>query len=547
MFRNRFLALIVILVLLVGTLGVSAQDDSVVLRVDLTQEMDTLNPLYTNMWFSTTVMDLYLASPWFIDDELNAVPVLVTEIPTAENGGISEDGTVITLNLRDDIVWSDGEPITSADFVFTYDMIIDEANTPASRFPYAERVASVEAPDAQTVVVTFNEPYAPWLSVLFTNGSAPLPKHVLEPVFESEGTIDFAAWNRAPEVGSGPFTFVEWQEGSLMRFVKNENWYGDEPAISEVFIRFVPDDATVVAALVSEDTDVGTFIAYGDVPSLEESGKINVELVQSSYNEGWFFNVDPETAHPAMLDVNVRKALVMGFNRDQINEDLNLGITYTPASYWENTPYARPDAAPLPYDPEAAAQLLDEAGWVDSDGDGVRDKDGVALELRYLTNQRQIRQDVQVVAQQQLGDIGVSLLLENYPSEVFFGSYIDDAPTAHGRYDIQEFSSPTNFPDPSVTRWLCSEIPTDESPDGVNDQRYCNEEFDSLMAQADSETDTNARIELFHQMDQIITDDAIWAGIWYDPDLWAINNRFENTRISGADPFWNISDWTVAS
>ena len=545
MLRNRLLIVLALLALLVGTLAVSAQDE-VVLRVDLTQEMDTLNPLYTNMWFTTTVMDLYLAPAWFIDDELNPVPVLVTEIPSADNGGVSEDGTVITLTLRDDILWSDGTPITAADFVFTYDMIMDTANTPASRFPYDLRVASVEAPDERTVVVTFNEPYAPWLSVLFQGGSAPLPMHVLQPVFEGEGTIDFAAWNRAPEVGSGPFTFVEWQAGSLMRFVKNENWFGNEPVISEVFIRFVPDDATVVAALVSEDTDVGTFIAYGDVPALEESGNINVELVQSGYNEGWYFNVDPNTAHPAMTDVNVRKAVVMGFNRDQINNDLNLGITYTAASFWENTPYARANAAPLPFDPTAAAQLLDDAGWVDSDGDGVRDKDGVKLELRYVTNQRQIRRDVQVVAQQQLADIGIAIVLENYPSEVFFGSYIDDAPTARGRYDFQEFSGTTNFPDPSTSRFLCTQIPSDESPEGINDQGYCNEELDALFAQADAETDPATRVALFQQIDQIITDDVIWAGIWYDPDLWAINNRFGNTRVSGADPFWNIDSWTVA-
>src|SRR5690606_39095920 len=108
------------------------------------------------------------------------------------------------------------------------------------------------------------------------------------------------------------------------------------------------------------------------------------------------------------------RAIIMGFNRDQINQDLNLGITYTPGSYWEQTPYARPDAAPLPYDPEAARQLPEEAGWVDEDGDGIREKDGERLTLRHVTSQRQIRQDVQVVAQQQLAEIGIELVLESY-------------------------------------------------------------------------------------------------------------------------------------
>ncbi len=544
MIKRRLAVFIFILALLAGVFGPAVAQEGNILRIDLTQEMDTLNPIYTNMWFSTTVMDLYLSPAWFIDDELNPVPVLVTEIPSTENGGISEDGTVITLNLRDDIVWSDGTPITAADFVFTYDMILDEANTPASRFPYDERIASVEAADERTVVVTFNEPFAPWVSYLFQT-TVPFPMHVLQPVFESEGTIDFAEWNRAPTVGSGPFTFVEWQEGSHMRFERNENYFNEPATLDGVFVRFVPDDATVVASLMAGDSDVGTFIPYADAQALEESGNINIALVNSSYNEGWFFNVDPETAHPAMLDVNVRRAIVMGFNRDQINQDLNLGITYTPGSYWEQTPYARPDAAPLPYDPEAARQLLEEAGWVDEDGDGIREKDGERLTLRHVTSQRQIRQDVQVVAQQQLAEIGIELVLESYPSEIFFASYIDDGPTARGRYDIQEFSSPTAFPDPSISRWLCTQIATDESPDGVNDQGYCNEEVDALFAESDRTTDFDARVALYHEIDQIITDDVIWAGVWYDPDLWAVSNRFENTRISGADPLWNIANWTI--
>jgi len=100
-------------------------------------------------------------------------------------------------------------------------------------------------------------------------------------------------------------------------------------------------------------------------------------------------------SNPALDDVNVRRALVMLFNRDQINADLNLGLVQTGSSFWENTPYQRPDAAPIPYDPAMAAQLLDEAGWVDSNGDGTRDKDGVELVLRYVTNQRQLRKDIQ--------------------------------------------------------------------------------------------------------------------------------------------------------
>ena len=187
-----------------------------------TQEFDTLSPLYTSMWFVTITYSLWNTWAWNFDENLEPIPVLVTEIPSADNGGISEDGRTLTFKLRDDIVWSDGEPITSDDFVFTYEMNIDPANTVSSTYPY-DQVESIDAPDAQTVVVTFVEPFAPWLATLW---HSILPAHVLRPVFEADGTLDEAEWNLAPTVGAGPYRFEEWESGSYARFVLNENWWG---------------------------------------------------------------------------------------------------------------------------------------------------------------------------------------------------------------------------------------------------------------------------------------------------------------------------------
>ncbi|MBZ0302205.1 MAG: peptide ABC transporter substrate-binding protein [Anaerolineae bacterium] len=544
MLGKRFCLVWVVLAALGGIFGpVTAQGRSII-TIDFQQELDTLNPLYTGMWFMTTAADMYLSPPWYIDDTLTPVPALVTEIPSAANGLISEDNRSITLKLRDDIVWSDGEPITADDFVFTYEMLVSPNNAPDTRYPYDEKIESVVAADERTVVVTYTEPFAPWLTNTF-HDFPPIPAHILRPVFEAEGTIDNAAWNRAADVVSGPFKPVEWVAGSHIAFERNENYWGEPAKFDGVFMRFVPEDATVVASLVSGDTDVGTFIAYSDTPALEDAG-VNIELVNSGYNEGWFLNFDPETANPAMLDVNVRKAIVLAFDRDKFNQDINLGKTYTPASFWEGTPYKDPDSAPLPYDPDMANQLLDEAGWVDSNGDGVRDKDGVELVLRHITNQRQIRKDLQVIAQQQLAEVGIKLEIENYDSNIFFGGYADDAPMAKGRFDIAELSDVGDFPDPNVSRFLCSQIPSEDNPSGYNDQHYCNEQVDALFTEQAQTVDFDKRVELFHEIDRLMNADIAWAGIWYDPDLWAINSRISNTRVSGADPLWNIAGWEVS-
>jgi len=538
--RNVLWTLLLVL-LLALTAPVMAQDTSNTLRIALQQEPDTLNYYYTQMWFGTTVQDLIHAQNWVIDNNLNAVPVIAAEIPSAENGGLSEDGTVITFKIRDGAVWSDGTPITADDFVFTYEMVLADTNTPSSRDPWDTAVASVEAADESTVVITTNEPYAPWLSKFVM---PPLPAHVLRPVFESEGTLDSAAWNREPDVTSGPYTFVNWESGSEMNFVRNENYFLEPAKVENINIQFVPDDATVVSALIAGDTDVGTFIAAGDVPAMRETGNISIELVPSGYNEGLIFNMG-EGGHPALQDINVRTALAMLVDRDTINQDLNLGINVTGSSFWEQTPYQRPDATPIPYDPEGAMALLDEAGWVDSNGDGTRDKDGTELVLRYVTNQRQVRKDVQAVVQQSFADAGVGVELQNFESDVFFADYANGGPMSLGEYDIGEYSSAPAFPDPDTTRFMCREIPSEENPVGINDGHYCDPALDELFEQQAVTVDPEARINIFHQIDQYLADQVVWLSMWYDPDLWAINSRISNTLVSGADPLWNIANWEI--
>ncbi len=539
---KRLLVLTLAALIVLGLAVPAVAQNPKSITIAFPQEPDSLNPMYTTMTFAGYTYQLFLAGAWEYDADLAPYPMLVTEIPSPDNGGINEDGTVITLRLRDDIRWSDGEPITSADFVFTYEMYMSDANSPLTRSPY-DKVASVEAPNATTVVITFNEPYAPWLALF----SRVLPMHVLQPLFETNGTIDNAEWNRAPLVGSGPYVFDTWEIGSFIRFVRNENYYNPPPLIDTVVVSFIPDEEAYLAALKNGDADVGTFIAFSDIPELEETGFLNIALHASGYNEGWIFNLDPNTGHPALQDVNVRRALALAFDRWKIDNDLLLGYTFPPSSYWENTPYDNPDLEPIPYDPVLATQLLDEAGWVDSNGDGTRDKDGVELVLRYVTNQRQIRADTQVVVQQDFAALGIGIEIVNHPSDIFFNSYADGGPIATGQYDIAQWSSsPAAFPDPETYRYRCSEIPTPENPIGDNWQGYCNEEMDALFAEEARTTDYDARVALFHQIDQIIHDEVIWVGVWYDADVWIVNNRVLNTAINGATPFWNINQWDVA-
>jgi peptide/nickel transport system substrate-binding protein len=507
-----------------------------------TQEPDSLNYYYTNMWFSQITQQLWHCWAWEYDDQNTPFPRLLTEIPSMENGGVSEDGLVITLHLRDDIVWSDGTPITAEDFVFTYDMIVDPANTVASVYPY-DYLDSVEAPDERTVVMTFGEPFAPWLAS-FWKGI--LPQHVLGPVFEAEGSIDEAEWNLAPTVGCGPFNFAEWESGSFIRFVKNDNYWLGPPKLDEIYLQFVPDDASQTAALVAGDADLGTFPPLSDVPILEAGG-LEIVVQSSGYAEGWYFNFR-DMASPGARDVNVRQAIAMALDRDAITEDLLLGLTDPAETLWDPLAaygYVSPDIEPWPYDPEGAKQLLEEAGWTDTDGDGIReDAQGNKLTLIHGTTIREIRQDAQAVAQQMLREVGIDLQIFSYDADLFFASYADGSPAALGEVDIMEWSDSTVFPDPDHYYWLCSEVPDDENPWGAN-YFGCDETLDELFQRQLATIDAAERVRIFQEITKYMHDQVYWLGLWDDPDYWIVGERLAGVKFSGVTPFYNIMEWDV--
>jgi peptide/nickel transport system substrate-binding protein len=515
--------------------------------ITFTQEPDNLNYLYTEMWFSAITRDFWDKGLWSFDDKNQPVPEIAAEIPTAENGGLSADGKTITVKLRDDVKWSDGEPLTADDFVFSFDMVMSDKNVVNGRYPFEDYVESVTAKDPQTLVIQLKDPFAPWLTYMFATWV--LPKHILQPVFDKDGTIDNAAWNKAPTVGVGPYVFSEWESGSHIIFKANPNWI-HPPKLEQIFIRIVPDDAAQEAAITAGDTDIGVFLSSDQIEKLEAGGKVDVVAVPSGYDEGWFLNVNPKTAHPAMLDVNVRKAIALATDRFSIVKDL-LDETVNPVNvtFWDATePYNNPALKAYPYDPEEAKRLLDEAGWKDSNGDGTRDKDGKELVLRYITNDRDLRKNVQAVVQQQWSLVGIGADLQNYSSDVFWNGYNDNGPQAQGIYDVAEYSSNPSFPDPEASsNWLCSEISSADNPDGANWQGVCDENFEALLKKQASTLDTKARIDLYHQISQWMYDQVIYIGIWKDPDLWSINTRLQNVKLSGASPFWNSQEWSVAA
>lgn len=505
-----------------------------IITLSFLREWDSLNPMYSANYYSRVTQQIWNCDPWVFDENNEAMPVLLTEMPSLENGGVSEDGKTLTLKLRDDITWSDGEPITADDFIFTWEMFNNPANA-AIAFPY-DLIETMEAVDPTTVVLTFFEPFIPWRATILREI---LPAHVLRPVFEAEGTLDNASWNFEPTVGCGPYVLADWESGSYAQFVRNENYYNEPAKIDEVFIRFVPDPTAQTTALLNGDVDLGFLPPFADRPVLKSVG-IVVVPVNSGYNEGWFANLEN---NPAMQELEVRKAVAMCLDRSSFIEDVLFGETEIATSFWHNTQWEDPTLEPWPYDPAMAAELLEQAGWIDSNGDGIRDKDGVELVLKHSTIDDDFRIDFQAVAQQNLADCGIQLEISSYPIVDYLTSA--EASPCYAESDFCMWAWAASFPDGDTNRFLCSAIPSADNPRGRNLFRLCDPDLDALFAQEITQLDTAERQQTFYEISRYMTENVYWIGLWNDPDAYAYNPNITGVLFSAMNPYFNINEWDL--
>jgi len=214
-----------------------------------------------------------------------------------------------------------------------------------------------------------------------------------------------------------------------------------------------------------------------------------------------------------------------------------------PASFWDALPfYNDPPLENYPYDPEQAKSILEQAGWVDSNGDGVREKDGVDLVIEYGTTPREVRQDAQAVIQEQLAEVGIKVNLHSIEDDLYFAV---DGPAAMGEFDIQEWSDGPLFPDPDIYYWLCEQIPTEDDPSGENWFYICDEELDSLIKLQSTQADAKVRKETISKINQIFYDKVYILGLWQDPDVYAVSPRLINAKFSGVSMFYNIAEWDL--
>jgi peptide/nickel transport system substrate-binding protein len=552
----RILGLVLALMLALSAFGVGAQD-STTLIIGWEQEPPLLRPRSDNT-FASLVNNFVHRDLWDWDENREIFPVMVETVPTMESGlarTLDNGNTQVDIVLKEGILWSDGTPITSADIEFTHMVMMTPEVLTAGRGSYPELVESGEVIDERTFRVTYNSPVPDYLVGDYLSYNIPiLPAHVFQPMIDATGNIDDADyWRGIGYVGYGPYVLTEWAVGEQFTLNKNPNWDGQEPAIDTVILRFITDSAQMVNAFQNGEIDVAFNFQDSLVPQYSEAEGAEVFSTAGVYGDAVWVNMG-NGGHPALTDVRVRQALAHAMDRRTIAEQL-VGPGVQMAASWFPDSFLPEDYGFLEFDPAMANQLLDDAGWIDSNGNGTRDKDGVELILRFFTTTRQVRMDYQVVLQEQWAAVGIGTQLFPIPSTILFADYLERGVLDTGDFDLAIFALSANPLSPysgDTLEWFgCAGIPTPEDPAGSNGWGFCDPRFDELNGMIATETDLTVRMEEAHEQYRLFRDAAFWHGLYLRPTWYAVQAGWDmgparEVGTLSANYFNNIEFWAPA-
>lgn len=533
------------------------------------QEVSILNPYLASGTKDFHGASLILDPLLEFNENVELVPVLVEEVPTLENGGVSEDLMSITYKLRPGIVWADGTPLTAEDVVFTWEYCTDPAT--GCTVQNFVGVASVEALDELTVRVNFSDP-TPYPYTPFVGYLSPIIQKAQFQNCKGAAAQACSEQNTNP-IGTGPYKVVEFRANDTVVYEINENYRNpNQPHFARVIIKGAEDaSASARAVLETGEADYGWNLQVEPAVLLDMEAKgkgtimsafgANVERILIN-----FTNPDPNLGekrslwtpedpnpHPFLTDINVRKALSMAIDRNIIAEQL-----YGPGGKPTCNLLAGPPAvastnndACLQQDIEGANKLLDEAGYLDTNGDGIRETpDGVPLKILYQTSTNAVRQKTQALIQQWWKQIGVETELKNVEAAVFFGGDPASPDTYNKFYaDVEMFTNGPDNPDPQqyLANWLCdggANIPGPANNWGANNvERWCSEEYDALFAQLRTATGEE-RNRLAIALNDMLVQNYVAIPLVFRASVSAYSNTLMGPNISGFETEeWNIETW----
>jgi peptide/nickel transport system substrate-binding protein len=563
--------------------GQTTSKDSI--TIGSSQEPEDLT-VFNNAAITVRILALLDHSLTYRDENSKVFPELAWYVPTLENGGASYVGTgddrhlVAKYKLRQGVKWSDGTEVTSNDAVFYFKLIMNPDAPVVTRSEY-QKLENVDNPDKYTVIYNWrslnqlkayynsipNQADYSFLKVYIDAGKPAgsltyseiggiYPQHALESIAPAD--IRTAPFASAP-VGMGPYVVTKWDKGQEMDLAANPNYnLTDQPLIKNITIKFITDVNQLIAQVKTGDLDLVFSEAFNNPPAdkagIEAAGYQVVSRPATTWE-----HIDFYFEYPPFQDLKVRQAIMQGINRQRVSDVVYAGTaglmnTVTPPLAFhslDNPDFKTrfPDIAakyPLDnnnYNPDNAKALLDSAGWVDSNGDGVRDKDGVELSFEYGTTTQAARQQIQALVSADLKAIGVDAQTKNYPAGTFFAGD-DTDPRATGQTKFQEFAY-IGSTDSDYSSWTCDQRWNPTTFAGANNQQYCNHDLDEANGQYNAASSDQEIADASAHAQQILANDVVSIPLVERANIEIVSNKLQNFKETNSQypSTYNVNQW----
>ena len=540
------------------TVGPSAAEPSSIV-IAIPEDPPSFNAMIADTGYDAMVMELVLLALTDVDAEGNVFPELAAELPTVENGGVLMDEEawtmVVTWTMRSDVVWADGEPVTADDVVFTWEAISNPET--GTWIPGSDYIDSVEKLGDYSFAIHYNTVYPAYLTQFGGEQLVIWPEHYCD---ASQG---FAAWDcgRQP-LSDGPYVLKEWEIGDHMIFERHPTYYqAGKPAIEQIIVRIVPDESVRKTMLVGGDADVYMWVTEPIVEDLKDEPNAKVSI---SPTNRWVMRLFPNLAargttdpaaspHPILSDVRVRQAIRMAIDVDTLSQQIFLGYGTPVWTEFFRPPYVCEVTGPE-YNPDAAAALLEEAGWTDQNGDGVREchgcanaTEGTLMQMEFMTYAEygEALELAQQLIAEMLGKIGMKLDLTVVEGTVLWADSASGGLEQLGDFDLDMYDDGYAGVDPTDFLWNYYHSDAAEQDMGWNVGRWLNPEFDALLDEAYT-LDEAYRKDLFCQMASILDQQLPQILLFTTINADAYSARMQGVQATSNDIVtWNVADWTL--
>jgi peptide/nickel transport system substrate-binding protein len=488
----------------------------------LPAEPDTLNPITATDAYSRTIYGHILETLIERDrDTLEVIPML------AERWEISRDRLRFRFYLKKGVRWSDGVEFTADDVVFSFSKIKDPGVACAHLKVYYVDVRDCRKIDRYTVEFTYARPY--YLALEFCGQIPIVPMHLF-----GDGT-DFNTHknNRIP-VGTGPYRFYRWKTGSSVELERNENYRGAKPEIKRIIYKIIPEVNVALQMLKKGDLDVmgirGIQWERQTVSEKFMKSFHKLEYYQPSYSYiGW------NSVRPFFADRRVRLAMTHLVNRQALLDKLAFGHgRVVSGDFYIFSKNYDQNIKPWPYDPQKTRELLDEAGWIDHDNDGIRDKDGVPFSFTFtISSASKFAERLASIVKEDFSKIGINVNINRFEWAVFVQKL------EKRDFDMVSLGWNLGYSGDPYQLWHSSQVKS-----GSNFCGFINPEADRIIEAARMEFDEEKRTAMYHRFHQILHQEQPYTFLFCPSELVVVSKRFSNVKVHVTG--LHLEEWKVA-